>query len=236
MFIKDYPLDKLSSFWGEFLKAKQAYTPNERWEEIVNTNYKNKDFLVLSYDDILYNGYTQKYNEESEKTVVPFISTAFTIILAKKVIIDYGVEMNLPSYEYDTYFESTRLSTLFDRTRDVSELQDKFEDYEKKLTEMFSEETTLASIFTEENNAKQIDELCDNSEYGMQFIDIFTNIIAYDFVKNYLHLNNKRNISDIFNNACTQLNGYDGEYDGVYNSEYPRTDEEAAEYEGDTLK
>jgi hypothetical protein len=133
------------------------------------------------------------------------------IILAKKATIDYNVEMNIPAYEFTTYFETTRLESLFERTRDVSELHDEFKKYEGKLNELFpEEETTLWKLFNDEEKSKKFDELCDNNDgFGIGFIDVFTNMLVYDFVKNYLQLPNERNLNDLYSDDDEDYEIYD---------------------------
>ena len=200
MFFDEYPKEQLTSMWREFAKLKRDYTSEERWKEIVDKQYRNASFAVLTMDNIIYDFYKNTYNEESEKTVCPFICTSMMVILAKKANIDYGVEMVLPAYEFTTYFETTRLESLFERTRDVTELRDEFKKYEGKLNELFpSEEITIWKLFNEEELAKKYDELCDNNDgYGIGFIDVFTNMLAYDFVKNYMQLPNERDLNDLY--------------------------------------
>lgn len=201
MFFDEYPKENLATLWSEFAKVKKDYTPEERWKEVIDSKYRNASFAALTMDNIIYDFYKNTYGEEAEKTCVPCVCTSTMIILAKKANIDYGVELNLPAYEFTTYFEETRLETLFERTRDVSELHDEFKKYEGKLTELFPEEgTTLWTLLNDEENAKKFDELCDNNDgFGIGFIDVFTNMLAYDFVKNYLQLPNDRNLTDLYN-------------------------------------
>ena len=200
MFFDEYPKEKLSQMWSEFAKTKRDYTPEERWKEVIDSKYRNAAFAALSMDNIIYSFYKDTYNEDSEKTCVPCVCTSMMIILAKKATIDYNVEMNIPAYEFTTYFETTRLESLFERTRDVSELHDEFKKYEGKLNELFpEEETTLWKLFNDEEKSKQFDELCDNNDgFGIGFIDVFTNMLVYDFVKNYLQLPNERNLNDLY--------------------------------------
>ena len=200
MFFDEYPKEKLSQMWSEFAKTKRDYTPEERWKEVIDSKYRNAAFAALSMDNIIYSFYKDTYDEESEKTCVPCVCTSMMIILAKKATIDYNVEMNIPAYEFTTYFETTRLESLFERTRDVSELHDEFKKYEGKLNELFpEEETTLWKLFNDEEKSKKFDELCDNNDgFGIGFIDVFTNMLVYDFVKNYLQLPNERNLNNLF--------------------------------------
>lgn len=200
MFFDEYPKEKLSQMWSEFAKTKRDYTPEERWKEVIDSKYRNAAFAALSMDNIIYSFYKDTYDEDSEKTCVPCVCTSMMIILAKKATIDYNVEMNIPAYEFTTYFETTRLESLFERTRDVSELHDEFKKYEGKLNELFpEEETTLWKLFNDEEKSKQFDELCDNNDgFGIGFIDVFTNMLVYDFVKNYLQLPNERNLNDLY--------------------------------------
>ena len=216
MFFNEYPKEKLSQMWGEFAKLKRDYTPETRWNEVIDSKYRNAAFAALTMDNIIYSFYKNTYDEESEKTCVPCVCTSMMIILAKKAIIDYNVEMNIPDYEFTTYFETTRLESLFERTRDVSELHDEFKKYEGKLNELFPEEdTTLWKLFNDEDKSKAFDELCDNNDgFGIGFIDVFTNMLVYDFVKNYMQLPNERNLNDLYNDDEDECcyNGCDGEY------------------------
>lgn len=200
MFFDEYPKEKLSQMWSEFAKTKRDYTPEERWKEVIDSKYRNAAFAALSMDNIIYSFYKDTYDEDSEKTCVPCVCTSMMIILAKKATIDYNVEINIPAYEFTTYFETTRLENLFERTRDVSELHDEFKKYEGKLNELFpEEETTLWKLFNDEEKSKKFDELCDNNDgFGIGFIDVFTNMLVYDFVKNYLQLPNERNLNDLY--------------------------------------
>ena len=202
MFFDEFQKDKLSHLWGEFAKIKSSYTPNERWKEIIDSEYKNADFAALTLDNIIYDFYKNTYNEESEENCVPCVCTSTMVILAKKTNIDYDVEMVLPSYEFTTYFETTRIDTVFERTRNVSEMQDEYQKYENKLKELFPEETTLWNLLNNVENAEKYDELCENNDgFGIGFIDVFTNILAYDFVRNYLLLPNERDLSIIYSKS-----------------------------------
>ena len=200
MFFDEYPKDKLTQMWREFAKVKKDYTPQERWDEVIDKNYRNAEFAVLTLDNIIYDFYRNTYDEEAEKTCVPCVCTSVMVILGKKTNIDYGVELVLPAYEFTTYLETTRLSALFERTREVSELKDDFKKYEGKLMELFPvEDVTLWNLLNDEEMATKFDELCDNNDgYGIAFIDVFTNILVYDFVKNYMQLTNERNLNDLY--------------------------------------
>lgn len=200
MFFDEYPNDKIGCVWREFAKIKQSYTPDERWKEIIDKSYKNAAFTVLTMDNIIYNFYKNTYTEEDEQNCGPFLCTSMMIILAKKATIDYGVEMNIPDYEFLTYFQSTRLSTVFERTREFSEQMDDFVKYEGKIKEMFpDDETTLWVLFNDPEMADGFGKICDDVEnYGIKFIDTFTNILTYDFVRNYMNLPNERNLNDIY--------------------------------------
>ena len=211
MFFADYNLEpeSLCKLWGEFMKTKQAYTPNERWSELINTNSKNSEFAVLTMDNIIYDFYRNNFNEESENTSIPYYYTTFMIVLAKKATIDYRVEMNIPAYEFTTYFESTRLTTLFERNKDYSEAPENFSKYQDRIIELFpNEEITLYKMFNEEDEVKKFETMCeDDKEYGLAFIDAFSNLLAYDFVKNYMKLPNTR-VVDFIDNST-----YEGESD-----------------------
>ena len=200
MFFEDFQKEDLPKVWGEFARIKRDYTASERWKEVIDEEYRNAAYADLTMDNIIYEFYQNTYDEEAEKTCVPCVCTSMMIILAKKANIDYSVEMTLPAYEFTTYFETTRLHELFARTRDLSELHEEFKKYEDKLTELFpDEDTTLWKLCNDEDKAKIFEELCDNNDgFGIGFIDVFTNIIAYDFVKNYLCLPNERNLSDVY--------------------------------------
>ena len=216
MFFDEYPKEKLATMWREFAKIKQSYTSDERWSEIIDRCYKNAAFADLTMDNIIYSFYKNTYSEEDEQTCVPFVCTCIMLILAKKATIDYAVEMNIPDYEFSTYFQSTRLTTVFERTREVSELHDEFKRYEDKMKELFpEEEITLWTLFNDVETSKKFDELCDDVEnFGIAFIDVFTNILAYDFVRNYMNLTNERNLNDIY-----EENDYDECYTTGSNSQ-----------------
>lgn len=211
MFFDEFSKEQLPKLWGEFAKLKKDYTPEERWKEVIDKQYRNASFAALTLDNIIYDFYKNTYNEESEKTCIPCVCTSMMVILAKKANIDYNVELVLPSYEFTTYLETTRLESLFERTREVSELHDEFKKYEGKLTELYPEEgITLWSLLNDEDKAKLFDELCDNNDgFGIGFIDVFTNMMTYDFVKNYLQLPNERNLNDLYRD-----DNEDYEYDG----------------------
>lgn len=200
MFFDEYQKENLPHMWRDFAKVKQSYTSEERWSDIIDKSYINAAFADLTMDNIIYNFYKNTYTEEDEQTCAPYVCTCIMLILAKKATIDYAVEMNIPDYEFSTYFQSTRLTTVFERTREVSELHDEFAKFEKKMKELYpDEEMTLWSLFNNPDTAKKFDELCDSIEhYGLAFIDVFTNILAYDFVRNYMNLPNERNINDIY--------------------------------------
>ena len=202
MFFNDYSLDNesLCKLWGEFSKVKQSYTPNERWNELVNTDAKNAEFATLTMDNIIYDFYEKTYDEESEKTQAPFYCTTMMIIIAKKAAIDYRVEMNLPSYEFTTYFEGTRLTTVFERNKEFSEALEVFTKYQEKMLEVFNvDEITLWRMFNEPELIEKFDELAeDNENFGIPFLETFTNILTHDFVRHYLHLPNERIIPDYF--------------------------------------
>lgn len=209
MFFDEYPKDKLTCVWREFAKIKQSYAPEGRWSEIVDKSYRNAPFTVLTMDNIIYNFYKNTYTEEDEQNYGPFLCTAMMIILAKKTTIDYGVEMNIPDYEFSTYFQSTRLSTIFERTREFSEQMDDFTKYEGKIKEMFpDDEITLWRLFNEPELVTEFGKICDDTEnYGITFIDTFTNILTYDFVRNYMNLPNERNLNDIYSEEYAYYGG-----------------------------
>ena len=173
-------------------------------------------------DNIIYNFYKNTYTEEDEHNIAPFLCTSMMIILAKKTTIDYGVEMNIPDYEFSTYFQSTRLYTVFERTREFSEQMDDFAKYEGKIKEMFpDDETTLWALFNDQEMANIFDNICNDTEnYGIPFIDTFTNILTYDFVRNYMNLPNERNLNDI----------YDEEYSNVGEKCCPEVTSDTREY------
>ena len=219
MFFDEYDTSKLPSMWSAFAKVKKDYAPEERWSEIIDKSYKNAAFAALTDDNIIYDFYRNHYSPEDEKTNVPYVCTTLMIIMSKKANIDYGVEITLPAYEFTTYFETTRLHSLFEKTRDVAELKDDFKKYEDKIKELFpSDELTLWNLWNTPETAKQFADVCDDNEnFGIGFIDAFTNMLVYDFVKNYMELPNDRNLNDIYKEAddCDEDCGYyDEDCDG----------------------
>lgn len=221
MFIEDYPSEELSVFWDKFGESKKSYTPNERWDEIVNENFRNKEFLSLTLDDVLYCGYYEKYQEkEKEATeVCPFLYMSLIAILARKTIIDYNVEKVIPSYEFDTYFQTRRIASLFENCRVMSEMIEKFSTYEQKMLELFPEEsTTLWDIVNNEEQGKIFDGICENEDFSFEFLDLFTNMLTFDFVRNYWGFNNERNLDNIFDddfdNSIEGVEYSDDNFDG----------------------
>lgn len=211
MFLSEYPTEDLVNVWRAFAKIKQAYTPHERWKEIVEGTYRNASFLELTLDDIIYSFMKNTYKDEDFETMAPFYTISFMIILAKKSIIDYNVEDVIPSYEFETFFKTTRLHSMFERARDLSESKEDFEKIETKFLEVYpEEETTLYDIFNSDEKVKLLNDIIVNTDtnkndddvkndlFSIKFIDILTNIIVYDFIRNYFHLKNERNVVDVY--------------------------------------
>lgn len=211
--VNKYTHEELKTFWQNFSKLTNHYTSNERWSEIVPKNDEYSDFMSLTFDNVLFNGHDNLFkNEDDFKTCCPFIFGALSIILAKKVIFDYGVKETIPYYEFETYYQSTRLITVFERTREFSELK---EDYKKSedllLTTFPDEEVTLWHLLTVPDLSGKLDELFEEKEFGIQLIELFSNILSFDFVRNYLKLSNERRDLSVIPEPC-QENGCDGEY------------------------
>jgi len=200
MFFDDYPQDKLTSIWGEFAKTRQSYTPHERWEGVVDGSYRNSSFLELTLDDIIYGYMKQEYPDEiAVDDMSEFQTISFMIILAKKSIIDYHFDNTIPVHEFDTFFKTTRLTTLFERNRDYSENKELLKKYEEKLMEMYTDDSmTLFDMLNKPELSKMFDDLYESEDYGIEFIDVFSNLMVYDFIKNYYRLNNERDLSNIY--------------------------------------
>ena len=198
MFFSNYPRgEELKTMWSSFAKQMQNEAPITRWGEVVNTNNKNVYKAVLAMDEIIYDFYRKTFNEESEKTIVPYMVTIAMNIIARNAIMDYEVEMDLPPYEFTNYMQSTRLCTVLTRTKDDSEMPEDFSKYSNVLTETFpNEELTLWDMFMTEEECVKFESMChrENEELGIPFIDSFFNMVTFDFVRNYLNLPNERNV------------------------------------------
>jgi len=192
--INKYSEEELKTFWQNFADLTNHYTSNERWGEIVPKDDEYGDFLSLTFDNILYSGHNTVFdNDELKNTTAPFMFTSISIILAKKVIFDYGVKQTIPYYEFETYYQTTRLTSVFERTREFSELKEDYKKCEESLLPAYpQEETTLWHVLTSPDLSDKLSAMFDDKEFGFSLIELFTNMLAYDFVRNYLKLNNER--------------------------------------------
>lgn len=198
MFTDNYTTEEeIKKIWLDFAKQKRDASPIERWESIFSIS-TNKDITSLGQDEILFPMVFDEYSEEEFKNrMSPGYTITVLLCLAKKSYTEYLVDTVLPYYEFKTYFESTRLSSIFERNKDVSEMREVYDKYNEVICDKFKDETTLWTLFNDDNNVKVFDDyinsLADESK-SFEFIDLFMNLLTYDFVKNYMRLPNERNI------------------------------------------